>query len=147
MLNNITIIGRLTSDPELRTTTTGISVCSFTLAVDRDFSDKSTGERQTDFINCVAWRQTADFVSRWFGKGRLMVVQGILQIRHYEDKNGNRRVAWEVQADKVHFSESKKDSQDVGEAVHSNQAALSGLTGEPEPDDNFSPMYNSDLPW
>ena len=109
MLNKIFIMGRLTRDPELRRTQTGTPVASFTLAVDRDFKDKSTGERSTDFIDVVAWRQTAEFVSRYFTKGRMAVVEGRLQIRDWTDKDGNKRRAAEVIADNVYFGDSKRD--------------------------------------
>ena len=101
MLNSVIIMGRLTADPELRTTTSNISVTSFTVAVDRNY--KNGDERQTDFINCVAWRSTADFISRYFSKGRMIAVQGSLQTRNYEDKKGNKRIAVEVIADNVSF--------------------------------------------
>ena len=91
MLNHITIMGRLTRDPELRRTGSGIAVASFTLAVDRDFGKNENGERETDFIDCVAWRQTGEFVSKYFTKGRMAVVSGRLQIRSWNDKDGNKR--------------------------------------------------------
>ena len=96
MLNKIFIMGRLTRDPELRRTQTGTPVASFSLAVDRDFKDKSTGERATDFIDVVAWRQTAEFVCRYFAKGRMAVVEGRLQIRDWTDKEGGKRRSAEV---------------------------------------------------
>ncbi len=108
MLNSVIIMGRLTADPELRTTTSGLSVTSFTVAVDRNY--KSGDERQTDFINCVAWRATADFVTRYFRKGQMIAVQGSLQVRNYEDKNGNKRTAYDVVADNVSFCGSKNES-------------------------------------
>ena len=111
MLNHITIMGRLTRDPELRRTGSGIAVASFTLAVDRDFSPKDGGERETDFIDCVAWRQTGEFVSKYFTKGRMAVVSGRLQIRNWNDKDGNKRRSAEVVADNVYFGDSKRDEQ------------------------------------
>ena len=111
MLNHITIMGRLTRDPELRRTGSGIAVASFTLAVDRDFSPKDGGERETDFIDCVAWRQTGEFVSKYFTKGRMAVVSGRLQIRNWNDKDGNKRRSAEVVADNVYFGDSKRDDQ------------------------------------
>jgi single-strand DNA-binding protein len=111
MLNKIFIMGRLTRDPELRRTQTGTPVASFTLAVDRDFKDKSTGERSTDFIDVVAWRQTGEFVSRYFTKGRMAVVEGRLQIRDWTDKEGNKRRSAEVVADNVYFGDSKRDGE------------------------------------
>ena len=111
MLNHITIMGRLTRDPELRRTGSGIAVASFTLAVDRDFSPKDGGERETDFIDCVAWRQTGEFVSKYFTNGRRAVVSGRLQIRNWNDKDGNKRRSAEVVADNVYFGDSKRDEQ------------------------------------
>ena len=110
MLNRITIMGRLTRDPELRRTGSGIAVASFTLAVDRDFSSKDSVEKETDFIDCVAWRQTGEFVSKYFSKGRMAVVSGRLQVRNWEDDKGNKRRTAEVVADNVYFGDSKKDN-------------------------------------
>lgn len=110
MLNHITIMGRLTRDPELRRTNGGVAVVSFTVAVDRDFTDKNSGERQTDFIEIVAWRQIGEFVSKHFTKGRMIVVSGRLQIRSWTDKDGNKRKTAEVVADNVYFGDSKKES-------------------------------------
>ena len=110
MLNHITIMGRLVRDPELRRTGSGIAVASFTVAVDRDFSGKDGGEKETDFIDCVAWRQTGEFVSKYFTKGRLIVVSGRLQIRGWTDKDGNKRRTAEVVADNCYFGDSKKES-------------------------------------
>ena len=109
MLNHIVIMGRLARDPELRHTQTGTPVASFRLAVDRDFKDKNTGERTTDWIDVVAWRGTGEFVSRYFTKGRMAVVEGRLQIREWTDKEGNRRTTAEVVADNVYFGDSKRD--------------------------------------
>lgn len=108
MLNHIVLMGRLTRDPELRRTQSGIAVASFTLAVDRDFKAEN-GERETDFIDITAWRSTAEFVSRYFTKGRMAVVSGRLQIRSYTDRDGNKRKAAEVVADNVYFGDSKRD--------------------------------------
>ena len=109
MLNHIVIMGRLTRDPELRRTGSGIAVASFSLAVDRDFGKTESGERETDFIDCVAWRQTGEFVSKYFTKGSLAVVSGRLQIRSWNDKDGNKRRTAEVVADNVYFGDSKRD--------------------------------------
>ena len=111
MLNHITIMGRLTRDPELRRTGSGIAVASFTVAVDRDFGGRDGGERETDFIDCVAWRQTGEFVSKYFTKGSMIVVSGRLQIRSWTDKEGNKRRSAEVVADNVYFGESKRSSE------------------------------------
>lgn len=112
MLNKVFIMGRMVRDPELRHTQSGTAVASFSLAVDRDFKDKTTGERTTDFIDCVAWRGTAEFVSRFFTKGRMAVVVGSLQIRAWEDKEGNKRRTAEVIAESVYFGDSKRDPLD-----------------------------------
>jgi len=109
MLNHIVIMGRLTRDPELRRTGSGVAVTSFTVAVDRDFGKTENGERETDFIDCVAWRQTGEFVSKYFAKGRMAVVSGRLQIRNWTDKDGNKRRTAEVVADNVYFGDSKRD--------------------------------------
>ena len=108
MLNHITIMGRLTRDPELRYTQSQTPVASFTLAVDRDFANRDTNERQTDFIDCVAWRSTAEFVSKYFQKGSLSVVSGRLQLRDWTDKDGNKRRNAEVVVDNIYFGESKR---------------------------------------
>ena len=110
MLNHITILGRITKDLELRRTGTGVPVASFTLAVDRDFKEKN-GEKITDFIDCVAWRNTAEFVEKYFGKGKMAVVSGSLQIRSWKDKDGNNRRTAEVVADNVYFGDSKKEGE------------------------------------
>ena len=110
MLNHIVIMGRLTRDPELRSTQSGVSVASFTVAVDRDFGGRDGGEKQTDFIDCVAWRQTGEFVSKYFHKGSMIVVSGRLQSRKWQDREGNNRTNWEIQADNVYFWESRSSS-------------------------------------
>lgn len=122
MLNKIFIMGRLTRDPELRHTQSGTAVASFSLAVDRDFKDKQTGERATDFIDVVAWRSTAEYVSRYFTKGRMAVVVGALQIRAWEDKEGNKRRNAEVVAESVYFADSKRSDtqQPEGNAPESS---------------------------
>ena len=123
MLNKIILMGRLTRDPELRTTQNGTKVASFALAVERDYKDQS-GEKETDFIDVVAWRSTAEFVSKYFTKGRMAVVEGRLQIRDWTDKDGGKRRSAEVVAENVYFGDSKKseaapdwtqDSEDAGE--------------------------------
>ena len=111
MLNKIFIMGRLTRDPELRRTSSGTAVTSFSLAVDRDFKSQS-GEKETDFIDIVAWRNTAEFVSKYFTKGRMAVVEGRLQIRDWTDKDGGKRRSAEVVADNVYFGDSKRDGGD-----------------------------------
>ena len=114
MLNRIIIMGRLARDPELRRTQAGVPVTSFRLAVDRDFKDKTTGERGTDWIDVVAWRQTGEFVSRYFTKGRMAVVEGRLQMRDWTDKEGNKRTSAEVVADNVYFGDSRRDGDGSG---------------------------------
>lgn len=110
-LNRIIIMGRLAKDPDLRHTNTGTPVASFTLAVDRDIKNKSTGERETDWIDCVAWNGSAEFVSRYLAKGRAAVVEGRLQIREWTDKEGNKRRNAEVQVNNVYFADSKSEGQ------------------------------------
>lgn len=127
MLNCAIIMGRLTADPELRTTQNGTSVTSFTVAVDRAY--RSGDERQTDFINVVAWRSTADFVSRYFKKGQMIAVQGSIQVRNYEDRNGNKRTAVEIIADNVSFCGSKNDSGNYGAARQDTAPAVSYQSG------------------
>lgn len=120
MLNHIVIMGRLTRDPELRRTGSGLAVANFTVAVDRDWPSKDTGEKETDFINCVAWRQTGEFVSKYFTKGSMIVVSGRLQIRKWTDDNGNNRTTAEIVADNVYFGESKRNSSTTGTATNQN---------------------------
>ena len=122
MLNHITIMGRLTRDPELRRTGSGTAVASFTVAVDRDFGGQD-GQKETDFIDCVAWRQTGEFVSKYFTKGRMIVVSGRLQIRSWTDKDGNKRRTAEVVADNCYFGDSKSDGN------HGNQGGYNAPTG------------------
>ena len=109
MLNKIIIMGSLTRDPELRRTQSGTAVAGFALAVDRDFKDKQTGERATDFIDCVAWGSTGEFASRYFTKGRMAVVQGRLQLRDWTDKEGRKRRSAEVVVEQMYFGDSKRD--------------------------------------
>ena len=139
MLNHIVIMGRLTRDPELRRTSSGIAVASFTVAVDRDFGGRDGGERETDFIDCVAWRQTGEFVSKYFTKGSMIVVSGRLQIRNWNDKDGNKRRSAEVVADNVYFGESKRSS-DAGSAYGGSTGSSYG---------NYAPNnggYNAPAP-
>lgn len=122
MLNKCVIMGRLTAAPELKNTSNGTAVVSFTLAVDRDYSGKDK-EKQTDFISCVAWRHTAEFISKYFHKGSMAVVAGSLQSRQYE-KNGDKRTAWEVLVENIYFADSKK-----ADSSHQNQdSANQGFT-------------------
>lgn len=143
MLNHIVIMGRLTRDPELRSTPSGTSVASFTLAVDRDFASKESGERQTDFIDVVAWRQTGEFVSKYFSKGSMAVVSGRLQIREWQDKEGNKRRNAEIVADNVYFGESKRrDSGDSFGDMTGNRS--SGYDGGSNRGSGFSEVGGSD---
>jgi single-strand DNA-binding protein len=118
MLNHISIMGRITKDIELRRTPAGVPVASFTVAVDRDF--KNGGEKETDFIDCVAWRGTGEFVERNFSKGKMIIVAGRLQIRKWEDKNGNKRNSAEIVAENVYFGDSKSSPGDKYEAAKVN---------------------------
>ena len=128
MLNHITIMGRLTRDPELRRTGSGIAVTSFTLAVDRDFNPKDGGEKEVDFIDCNAWRSTAEFIERNFHKGSMAIVSGRLQIRNWTDKEGNKRRNAEVVADSVYFGDSKKSSE--GNSTYQAPNSYPGATGD-----------------
>lgn len=110
MLNSVIIMGRLTRDPELRRTQSGTAVTSFSLAVDRDFKSQS-GEKETDFIDVVAWRNTGEFAAKYLAKGRMAAVEGRIQVRDWQDKDGNRRKSVEVVADNVYFADSKRDSK------------------------------------
>ena len=126
MLNKVILMGRLTKEPELRHTQADVPVASFTLAVDRGYK-KDNDATNTDFINIVAWRGTAEFVSKWFSKGQLVAVSGRLQVRTYEDRDGQKRIATEVVADECFFAESKKsagtveDLESFGEPVTDNE--------------------------
>ena len=133
MLNHIVLMGRLTRDPELRRTGTGIAVASFTLAVDRDYAPKDGGQRETDFIDIVAWRSTAEFVSKYFSKGRMAVVSGRLQIRPWEDKDGNKRRSAEVVADNVYFGDSKRDTESSGGYNAGNSYGSGGYSAPAAP--------------
>lgn len=149
MLNHIVIMGRLTRDPELRHTQNGTPVASFSLAVDRDFKDKQSGERATDFIDVVAWRSTGEFVSRYFTKGRMAVVEGRLQIRDWTDKDGNKRRSAEVVADNVYFGDSKREGGSSGQESYSGgyggySAPAGGYPAQPDPDSEFSELTTDD---
>jgi len=115
MLNRIIIMGRLTRDPELRRTQSGVEVCTFTVAVDRDRQSRDGGEKQTDFFDVTVWRQTAQFVCNYFNKGKMIIVEGSMQSRKWQDKAGQNRVSWEIAASNVMFGESKSASQSGGE--------------------------------
>lgn len=135
MLNVAVLMGRLTANPELRHTGNDVPVTSFTLAVDRQYKNKS-GEKQTDFIDIVAWRNTAEFAAKYFSKGQLVAVQGAIQTRSYTDRDGNKRKAFEIVADNVHFAESKRDKP-----ATNNAGYASGDNG------NFEDITDDDLPF
>lgn len=126
MLNNIVIMGRLTRDPELRRTQTGVAVASFTLACERDFAAQGEA-RETDFIDIVSWRYTAEFVEKYFSKGQMAIVTGRLQIRNWEDKEGNKRRSAEILADHVYFGEAKRDKTTQGEPQYVPQGGFSEI--------------------
>ena len=132
MLNHIVLMGRLTRDPELRYTQSQIPVASFRLAVDRDFGSRDGGEKQTDFIDCVAWRQTAEFVSKYFTKGSMAVVSGRLQIRDWTDRDGGKRRSAEVVVDNMYFGESRRRDGDSGDSRSSSYSSYgnSGSAGK-----------------
>ena len=152
MLNHIVIMGRLARDPELRHTQSGTPVATFRLAVDRDFKDKNTGERQTDWIDVVAWRGTGEFVSRYFSRGRMAVVEGRLQMREWTDKEGNRRTAAEVVADSVYFGDSKRDGDGQGSYSGNNgygggsYGGQGGSYGRPAPSGPPAPAADYGIP-
>ena len=129
MLKHIVIMGRLTRDPELRQTQSGPAVTSFSLAVDRDFGSRDGGERQTDFIDVVAWRHTGEFVSKYFVKGQMACVSGRLQIRDWTDRDGNKRRSAEVVADNVYFADSKRDRAPGGDFDRSAYAPAPADSG------------------
>ncbi|MGN0517857.1 MAG: single-stranded DNA-binding protein [Acutalibacteraceae bacterium] len=126
MLNSVTLMGRLTADPELKHTTSDIALVRFSLAVDRDYN-KSGTERQTDFINIVAWRSTAEFVSKYFRKGQLVAVKGSIQTGSYTDNNGNKRYTFDVVADNVYFAEGKRDNSGTP-STYDNQSRTNDST-------------------
>ena len=154
MLNHIVLMGRLTRDPELRHTTNGVPVASFRLAVDRDFANRDTGERACDFIDIVAWRNTAEFVSKYFAKGRMAVVSGRLQMRDWTDKDGNKRTSAEVVADNVYFGDSKRDNASGGYAGGSEQSSgysnnyssggFGGYSSAPSAGSDFATLEDDD---
>ena len=145
MLNHITIMGRLTRDPELRRTGSGVAVASFTVAVDRDFGGRDGGEKETDFIDCVAWRQTGEFVSKYFTKGRMAVVSGRLQIRSWTDKDGNKRRTAEVVADNVYFGDSRREGDNAGGFAAPAAPAFGGYSAPTDaPASDFAMLDDDD---
>lgn len=121
MLNHIVLMGRLTADPELRRTGNGTAVATFALAVDRDFGSKANGDKEVDFIDCVAWRGTAEFISKYFSKGRMMAVSGRLQVRTWDGNNGIKHRATEVVVDSAYFADSQKKDKDGGVGYNADQ--------------------------
>ncbi len=161
MLNRITLMGRLTRDPELRHTGNGTAVASFSLAVERDFRDKATGQRVTDFIDVVAWRQTGEFVTKYLQKGRMAVVEGRLQMRDWQDRDGNKRRSAEVVADNVYFADSRRDSEGANNGYApapsnyappasqsyggaNNYASQNNSYGSPAPASDFTELSDDD---
>ena len=140
MLNKIFLMGRMTRDPELRRTQSGTAVASFTLAVDRDYKDSSTGQRTADFIDCVAWRQTGEFAAKYFGKGRMAVVEGRLQVRAWKDKDGNNRRSTEVIVDNLYFGDSKKPESTEGNAPENSFPLQGNAEFTPKEDDGELPF-------
>ena len=143
MLNRIILMGRLTRDPELRHTQTGTAVASFSLAVDRDFRNRDSGEKGVDFIDVVAWLNTAEFVSKYFTKGRMAVVEGRLQIRDWTDREGGKRRSAEVVADNIYFGDSKRDGE-TGGASFSRPAAPADYGMPPVGGDQFAELADDD---
>ena len=145
MLNHITIMGRLTRDPELRRTGSGVAVASFTVAVDRDFSGRDGGERETAFIDCVAWRNSGEFVSKYFTRGSMIVVSGRLQIRSWTDKEGNKRRTAEVVADNCYFGESRRSEGGSSAGSYSAPAAsFGGYSAPAAPASDFAMLEDDD---
>lgn len=154
MLNHITVMGRLTRDPELRRTQSGTPVASFSIACDRDYKDKATGERPTDFLDIVAWRATGEFVSKYFSQGRMAVVSGRLQMRDWTDKEGNKRRSAEVITDRVYFGDSKREGGSGGQGSYSSgyggySTPADGYQPQPDPDSEFPELTidDGDLPF
>lgn len=137
MLNSVCLMGRLTADPELKSTQSGVSVCSFRIAVDRTYTPKGQ-EKQTDFINIVTWRSTAEFVSRYFRKGQLVAVQGSIQTSQYTDRDGNKRTAFDVVADNVFFAEKKAESGETKQGA--------GYDHSPDIQGDFEEIMGNDEP-
>ena len=135
MLNSVCLMGRLTADPELKSTQSGVSVCNFRIAVDRTYTPKGQ-EKQTDFINIVTWRSTAEFVSRYFRKGQLVAVQGSIQTSQYTDRDGNKRTAFDVVADNVFFAEKKAESGETKQGA--------GYDHSPDIQDDFEEIVGND---
>lgn len=148
MINKVILMGRLTADPELRQTPSGVASCRFTVAVNRNYVSKENGERQTDFINVVAWRQTAEFVSRYFAKGKMIIVEGSLRNNNYTDNNGTKHYGYDVYADNVTFGESKSASTNAGSSYSApaNNGGYNNGYSAPQqtaPQQNNAPVNNN----
>lgn len=145
MLNKIVIMGRLVRDPDLRRTQAGTAVAAFTLAVERDFKDAATGERTADFIDCVAWRQTGEFVSRYFSKGRMAVAEGRLQLRDWVDRDGNKRRSAEVVVEQMYFGDSKSEGgQKSGQPVPKEAGYQAAYSSTGREADEFRELQDDD---
>ena len=145
MLNHITVMGRVTRDPELRKTQSQVSVITFTVACDRD-RNPDGGEKQTDFIDCVAWRQTAEFVSKYFRRGSMVVVSGRLQSRKWQDRDGNNRTNWEIQVDNVYFGEGRRDNAESSDNRWEAPKAAPRID-QPGPFEDLGDDSGDDLPF
>ena len=145
MLNKIVIMGRLVRDPDLRRTQAGTAVAAFTLAVERDFKDTATGERTADFIDCVAWRQTGEFVSRYFSKGRMAVAEGRLQLRDWVDRDGNKRRSAEVVVEQMYFGDSRSEGgQKSGQPVPKEAGYQAAYSSTGREADEFRELQDDD---
>ena len=145
MLNKIVIMGRLVRDPDLRRTQAGTAVAAFTLAVERDFKDAATGERTADFIDCVAWRQTGEFVSRYFSKGRMAVAEGRLQLRDWVDRDGNKRCSAEVVVEQMYFGDSRSEGgQKSGQPVPKEAGYQAAYSSTGREADEFRELQDDD---
>ena len=145
MLNKIVIMGRLVRDPNLRRTQAGTAVAAFTLAVERDFKDAATGERTADFIDCVAWRQTGEFVSRYFSKGRMAVAEGRLQLRDWVDRDGNKRRSAEVVVEQMYFGDSRSEGgQKSGQPVPKEAGYQAAYSSTGREADEFRELQDDD---
>lgn len=140
MINKVILMGRLTADPNFSQTQSGTAYCRFTVAVDRKFADKTTGERQADFINVVAWRQTAEFVSKYFSKGKMIIVEGSLRNDNYTDNNGVKHYSYDVVADNVSFGETKTASMANGNSSYTVPSNSSNNNSAPQ---NNAPVQNN----
>ena len=151
MLNHITIMGRLVRDPELRRTGSGVAVNNFCVAVDRDYVAKDGGERKTDFINCFAWRGTGEFIAKYFTKGRMIVVDGRLEMRDWTDKDGNKRTSAEINVDNAYFGDSKRDGDNGGNSYGGNAygsapaaPSFGGYSAPAAPSSDFAMLSDDD---